>query len=362
MELKEELSQDDRTSANSSNPIIPSTPTPPTPLPCCFFFKYGKCEPDRPPCRFSHVPDDQITPCNFGATCRFGHKKRVLPDALGEDEKARFWTDYRKGGKVVGDAPALRDAMLLRSQLEPWPTATLRERLVSIFSENHRELDLLDRGTIMDKLLAHYEESGPRKMIRVNGAPVREDLRNQLLDELKKWRERHTSNNRPSINAQSYMILRTPMEFGAKDSNKATAAKKKLEQNSALYELARTAITEIDPSFASNFSALAVTYGFTGSPHIDKQNSGPFYGLALGDFNEGEGGVCVEASPFVVAHVNTKNRLGKVDGRHVHWVAPYSGERYSLIYYSTHTKYENPGPAYFGEVEKEEEEATDTHD
>ena len=35
--------------------------------------------------------------------------------------------------------------------------------------------------------------------------------------------------------------------------------------------------------------------------------------------------------------VNTKNRLGKVDGRFPHWVAPYDddGERYSLIYYRT---------------------------
>ena len=51
---------------------------------------------------------------------------------------------------------------------------------------------------------------------------------------------------------------------------------------------------------------------------------GPFYGLALGDYADGTGGICVECSARVVAEVNTKNRLGKVDGRYPHWVAPYA--------------------------------------
>jgi hypothetical protein len=150
------------------------------------------------------------------------------------------------------------------------------------------------------------------------------------------------------------MILRNPMEFKQKkDSKKAKLAAKKLEQNQLLYDLACSAIQEVDPEFAANFSALAVTYGFVGSPHIDKQNTGPFYGIALGDFSDGEGGICVEASPLIVAHVNTKNRLGKVDGRFCHWVAPYdtSKDRYSLIFYSTWQKYERPGPAFFDTVE-----------
>ena len=33
--------------------------------------------------------------------------------------------------------------------------------------------------------------------------------------------------------------------------------------------------------------------------------------------------------------VNTKGRLGRVDGRFPHWVAPYTGTRFSVIYYQT---------------------------
>jgi hypothetical protein len=93
----------------------------------------------------------------------------------------------------------------------------------------------------------------------------------------------------------------------------------------------------VDPAFADSFTALAVTHGFRGSPHIDKQNIGPFYGLALGTFAVGSGGVCVECDARTVAVVDTREKLGKVDGRFPHWVGPYDtgAERYSLIYYQT---------------------------
>lgn len=73
---------------------------------------------------------------------------------------------------------------------------------------------------------------------------------------------------------------------------------------------ARLAILSVDPLFAHKYTALAVTHGFRGSPHIDKQNFGPFYGLALGDFEEGTGGIRVECSARVI---------GKTRGAVVLW-------------------------------------------
>ena len=71
--------------------------------------------------------------------------------------------------------------------------------------------------------------------------------------------------------------------------------------------------------------------------------------------------------------VNTRDRLGRVDGRYPHWVRPYDNdvvvdsssssssssssnsvkggeerpERYSIIYYETGGKFDEPGPAVF---------------
>jgi len=58
---------------------------------------------------------------------------------------------------------------------------------------------------------------------------------------------------------------------------------------------------------------------------------------ALGDYAEGTGGIQVEFDPMTVCEVNTLHRLGKVDGRFPHWVAPYDKacDRFSLIYYQT---------------------------
>jgi hypothetical protein len=326
---------------------------------CCFFLKYGKCEPPRGVCRFRHdIPnDDGVVPCCFGATCRLGHASRALAKNMDEKDKLEYWRHYKESDElhVVGDTPAIRDATLLRSQLEPWPTAILRKRLVCVFGESYAELDGLGRGEMMRRLLTHYETSErPRRTIRVKGSLISEELQKELLAELQKWRARHTTNTRPSINAKSYMILRSPMEFQQKNSSKARIAAKKLQQNEQLWKYAKMAIEQVDPEFACNFSALAVTFDFTGSPHIDKQNTGPFYGLALGDFHGGE--ICVEVDAFCVARINTKNRLGKVDGQFPHWVAPYDGERYSLIYYSTWQTYEQPTTAYFGQHDEEEEQ------
>ena len=66
-----------------------------------------------------------------------------------------------------------------------------------------------------------------------------------------------------------------------------------------------------------------------------------------GTSTRGQGGICVEVDARTVAHVNTKGRLGKVDGRFPHWVAPYdaSRHRFSLIYYQTEGEPTPLGPA-----------------
>lgn len=109
-------------------------------------------------------------------------------------------------------------------------------------------------------------------------------------------------------------------------------------------------MASVDSVFAKKYTSLAVTHGFHGSPHIDRQNVGPFYGLSLGNFEEGTGGICVECSARIVACVNTKNRLAKVDGRNPHWVDWYDDrntERHSLIFYQVTGEREPVGPAVF---------------
>jgi hypothetical protein len=204
---------------------------------------------------------------------------------------------------------------------------------------------------------------GRRRIIRICGEPVRPELIEDLLTELRAWRgDRHRGGSpahreRPSIKATCYAILRAPDanehklegQVPGKPSRRAIRTAQKLERNRKLWELAQQVIQEVDPAFAACCTEIAVTYGFSGSPHIDKQNCGPFRGLALGNFTEGTGQICVECSARVLASVDTKNRLGRIDGRYPHWVTPYNPEeeRFSLIYYQTGGTFVKPGPAVF---------------
>ena len=288
-------------------------------------------------------------------------------------------------GAYVGFSPADRDASLLRAQLEPWSTTALRRRLVADFGRDPSDPEQSDRAAVVKELLECYAEEGlmladgrsARRTVHVAGEAVPEADRSALLAELRRWaasvdNQHAGGRERPTVRARAYMILTSPAELQC-GTAKALKAVAKLQAHAKLWELAVKALKRVDPDFADSFTALAVTSQFEGSPHIDKRNVGPFYGLALGDFanktvkendndNEEEegrgggrvgkvgGGICVEATARVVAYVDTANKLGKIDGRYPHWVAPYDAEndeRFSLIYYKTAGAFEPAGPAVF---------------
>jgi len=268
-------------------------------------------------------------------------------------------------GAFVEDAAGKRDATLLRSQLEPYNTQALRRRLVSAFGCTPYSTfgaSPPPRSDIMLELLECYAKAGvhnERKKVHVMGTPVDPTLISEILVELKDWAVRNKNHHeRPYIHAETYMIIRAPSEFEAKissGSSGALKAKQKHMANTKLWALASAAMASVDADFASKFTAIAVTHNFRGSPHIDTTNIGPFYGLSIGDYADGTGGVQVEMDPFTVAEVNTKNRLGKVDGRFPHWVAPYDEncERFSLIYYQTEGEVTPSTTAVFGTILEE---------
>jgi hypothetical protein len=264
-------------------------------------------------------------------------------------------------GAYVGKSPYERNPLLLRSQLEPFTTLQLRNRLVKTFghpSYSNYGAAPEGRAHVMAKLLDEYARLGrQRKQVRSLGIPLSSDLLESVKRELEAWSDRYDKfQERPMIKASKYMILRSPTEAEHKltklGSRRAVSAIKKHERNITLWQAAKAVMSSVDEDFSRAFTGLAVTKGFIGSPHIDTTNIGPFWGLSVGDFDDGTGGICVEIDPFTVCEVNTKNRLGKIDGRFPHWVAPYdeSKIRYSLIFYLTEGKVQPKTKAIFGEI------------
>jgi hypothetical protein len=170
------------------------------------------------------------------------------------------------------------------------------------------------------------------------------------------------------------------------------------ERHRRLWDLATACLRSVDRTYADTFTDMAVTKNFVGSPHVDKYDLCPQYALSLGGYGEpggaqgkrGQGGgrgqgkqgegngtvgapmggvgggdgdgdgdgdgtgdgdehgggavgggggrggeLCVEAGPLDVVCIDTFRRVAKMDGRFVHWVTAYKGERYSVIYYRT---------------------------
>jgi len=260
-----------------------------------------------------------------------------------------------------------RDANYLRSQLEPLSTPRLRKRLFRTFdvSFDNDDENAYNREVLMQRLLHCYNSSSgcdenghPLRLRSVRyerGVAIDPMLVKELLEEMEAIRWPRTTRERPKIAADGYVILQRPPPPPAratstskadveaypksqKANNKSKREAEKLKRFIGIWMKAVEAIESIDKVFAAQFTALAVTKNFRGSPHIDTLNIAPFYGLSLGDFTPDNGGgkLCVECSATEVAEIDTRGKLAKVDGRFCHWVSDYEGTRYSLIYYVTH--------------------------
>lgn len=96
-----------------------------------------------------------------------------------------------------------------------------------------------------------------------------------------------------------------------------------------LYAAARRLIKAHSPGF--RYTSIQVNKNMQCKPHRDKGNKGPSYGVGLGKYTGGK--LVVDG----VAH-DLHNRLVKFDGRLLHHVTPFTGERYTLIYFQMKRK------------------------
>lgn len=83
-----------------------------------------------------------------------------------------------------------------------------------------------------------------------------------------------------------------------------------------------------DPEF--EYTTIQINKNFSSTPHVDKNNVGPSYVIAMGNYTQG-GNIYVEGKKHDI-----NNKLLLFDGRLGHWVSPYKGIRYSIVFF-THT-------------------------
>ena len=117
--------------------------------------------------------------------------------------------------------------------------------------------------------------------------------------------------------------------YGYNDKIVPTALAKQSAEVIRLWEAVRRVVRAEDPSY--EYSSVQVNRNFRGSPHRDRHDKSYQYALSLGSF-EGGGRLLAETGdPGVIVAYDTRGRLTRLDGRRVHWVQTYTGERFSLI-------------------------------
>ena len=114
---------------------------------------------------------------------------------------------------------------------------------------------------------------------------------------------------------------------GASTSASVKKALAKRERHAALWSAVEAYMRLVDADF--EYTGLALSKGFRGSPHVDTYDITYQWALSLGDF-EG-GALCVESAYSEVRVVDPPGLAAKVDGRSPHWGAPWTGARHSAI-------------------------------
>ena len=288
-----------------------------------------------------------------------------------------------------GDGPSRWPTLL--AQLAPLSTPAVLHRLHSVFGigTGRPEADYAAVGSSRDKLLyqlveaygraarlatlssaqssisvspprselARLPESAPaslpaaalvdsarcRREVRCEGAPIPDEICTSLRAALEgaRW---PTQSDRPKVASASYLVLERPPSGAPTESAGARRGRAKRERHGALWDAVAAWMAHVDPGF--EYTGVALSRDFRGSPHVDTYDISYQWAISLGDFQGGE--LCVESGADEVSVVTTRNRAAKVDGRYPHWVAPWVGaQRYSAIVYKTRGEGTPQGPAVY---------------
>eukprot|EP00934_Nitzschia_sp_Nitz4_P008285 Nitzschia sp. Nitz4//scaffold142_size57810//32794//34809//NITZ4_006497-RA/size57810-processed-gene-0.20-mRNA-1//-1//CDS//3329536394//8275//frame0 len=263
---------------------------------------------------------------------------KVCP-AENSDSATANWNDIGEPQKNVpsGQDPPLAD------QLRPLDREELQRRLEILEQRfgtsttdtvnSGIEETKLDEGAsdhLIERLVAFYNKNpDARPVVKRTGKAVPTRLCDKLkgILETLRWPAR---NERDGLAAERYLVLQT---------NVATD-----RFYGELREACRELMDWADPEY--HYSGIAVTKNFVASPHIDHRDQSFQYAISLGTFETG-GELCVEGidadGNVFVNVVDTHNCIGRVDGRHVHYVRTWdNGDRYSLIFYDTSERKPTP--------------------
>jgi hypothetical protein len=124
-------------------------------------------------------------------------------------------------------------------------------------------------------------------------------------------------------NVQRMVLGRVKMWFG-----KGYADSRHNKKFPELLALLKQFVEEHDPEY--EFDAVTVNKDHQILKHVDRNNKDESYIFGFGDYTGGE--LVFESGPYAGTH-DIKEKWLKFVGDKPHWVEPFEGERYSIVYY-----------------------------
>ena len=113
-----------------------------------------------------------------------------------------------------------------------------------------------------------------------------------------------------------------------KDANKCRRPSRHNKKHTELLRLSKALLKSHAPRYA--FHSVTINKNHASAKHIDKNNKGFSYIIGLGNYTGGQ--LVFDSGPHKGVH-NIKNKWLKFKGDHTHWVKPFKGERYTLVFY-----------------------------
>ena len=180
--------------------------------------------------------------------------------------------ERRRGGTRTGGVDGIiSGACDLRAQLSPLSTPTLRRRLEAEFGV-HTDPECTGRDGVLEALLDAYERVGGRTQLRMEdaGVPLPPAVARELLQALRETAWGSLRNEREKVSSTGGYVLLRRGDGSASASNAQRRALAKRRRHARVWDAAHAALRCADASFAEQYDTIALTYGFTGSPHIDR--------------------------------------------------------------------------------------------
>ena len=172
---------------------------------------------------------------------------------------------------------------------------------------------------------------------------VKDDINKQrknVLNMMRKFKwpttERHNVLRKNQKNYEGF-ALGIITSWAGKGENagyrKMLSLKTKMPKYNRLFKEAKKLMKMKDPKF--KFTSVQYNKNHRAARHLDAKNTGISYIIGLGNYTGGELIIYDENEKNPVKH-NIKNKFYTFNGSiYPHETAPFKGERYTLVYYST---------------------------